>query len=113
MPLPRACQAALSVHLLNRGSWTLSLLHKDHKDVPEEHIPVEAVQNIGYSEAKYVCEGMLAATLQLHPDRFRAASVRLGQVAGSKTSGYWNTQEHVPFLFKSSQTLGKLPALGG
>jgi hypothetical protein len=39
--------------------------------------------------------------------------VRLGQVAGSKTSGYWNHMEHFSFLIKSSQTLKALPGFDG
>ena len=39
--------------------------------------------------------------------------VRLGQVAGSRTSGYWNPMEHLSFLVKSSQTLQALPKLRG
>ncbi|KAF4629229.1 hypothetical protein G7Y89_g8917 [Cudoniella acicularis] len=95
------------------GHYPLLPHHKKGDNIPEEYVPVEAVQNVSYSEAKYVCEGMVAATLQQHPSRFRATSIRLGQVAGSKVNGYWNTSEHVPFLFKSSQTLGKLPDLRG
>ena len=40
-------------------------------------------------------------------------AVRLGQVAGSKTSGYWNPAEHFSFLIKSSQTLKALPDFDG
>ena len=39
--------------------------------------------------------------------------MRLGQVAGSRASGYWNPVEHLPFLLKSAQTLRALPALTG
>jgi thioester reductase-like protein len=39
--------------------------------------------------------------------------VRLGQIAGSKTSGYWNPMEHFGFLIKSSQTLNALPDVDG
>lgn len=40
-------------------------------------------------------------------------SVRLGQIAGSSVSGYWNRMEHVSFLIKSSQTLHTLPDFDG
>jgi hypothetical protein len=40
-------------------------------------------------------------------------AVRLGQVAGSFTSGYWNENEHLPFLIKSSHTLKVLPKFEG
>jgi hypothetical protein len=40
-------------------------------------------------------------------------AVRLGQIAGSKTSGYWNPLEHFGFVIKSSQTLNALPDVDG
>ena len=77
--------------------------------VPEERISIESVLPNGYSDAKYACERMLDATLGQHARHFRAMSVRLGQVAGNSKTGYWNTQEHLSFLVKSSQTLRALP----
>ena len=86
---------------------------KGDKNVPEERMPIEAILPIGYADAKYVCELMLDETLHQYPDRFRTSTVRLGQIAGSKISGYWNPVEHLSFLWKSSQTLKKLPAFEG
>ncbi|KAI8632694.1 putative polyketide synthase [Xylariaceae sp. FL1651] len=77
--------------------------------VPEERMNIESVLPNGYGDAKFVCERMLDETLHLYPSNFRAMSVRPGQIAGSSTSGYWNSQEHLPFLLKSSQTLKALP----
>jgi len=77
--------------------------------VPEERVGIESVLPNGYGEAKWGCEWMLDLTLHQHPDRFRTMTVRLGQIAGSKTSGYWNPMEHLGFLVKSSQTLNALP----
>jgi len=37
----------------------------------------------------------------------------LGQVGGSKISGYWNPVEHLSFLFKTAQTIHQLPDLRG
>ncbi|KAI0159692.1 polyketide synthase [Xylariaceae sp. FL1272] len=42
-----------------------------------------------------------------------SAVLPLGQIAGSRVSGYWNPVEHLPFLIKSSESLGALPALRG
>lgn len=81
--------------------------------VPEERVGIESVLPNGYGEAKWGCEGMLDLTLHQHPDRFRTMAVRLGQIAGSKTSGYWNPMEHFGFLVKSSQTLNALPDMVG
>ena len=81
--------------------------------VPEERMTVESALPSGYSDAKLVCERILDETLYTQPDRFRAAAVRIGQIAGSKISGYWNPVEHLSFLIKSSQTLKALPDLKG
>lgn len=82
-------------------------------NVPEERMTIESVLPNGYGDAKFVCERMLDETLHKYPDRFRVMAVRLGQVAGSKTSGYWNPAEHLSFLIKSSQTLKALPDFNG
>ena len=81
--------------------------------VPEDRVGIDSLLPIGYADAKWGCERMLDETLHKHPHRFRATTVRLGQIAGSKTSGYWNPMEHFGFLIKSSQTLNALPDVGG
>lgn len=81
--------------------------------VPEERVSIESVLPNGYGEAKWGCEWMLDLTLHQHSDRFRTMVVRLGQIAGSRTSGYWNPMEHFGFLIKSSQTLNALPDMVG
>lgn len=81
--------------------------------VPEERVDIDAVLPNGYGDAKWGCERMLDETLHKHPEQFRTMAVRLGQIAGSKTSGYWNPMEHFGFLIKSSQTLNALPDLEG
>jgi len=82
-------------------------------NVPEDRMTIESVLTNGYGDAKYVCELMLDETLHKYPDRFRSMAVRIGQIAGSKTSGYWNPMEHLSFLWKSSQTLKALPNFDG
>lgn len=81
--------------------------------VPEERVEIDSVMPSGYGDAKLGCEKMLDETLHKHADRFRTMTVRLGQVAGSKTSGYWNPLEHFGRLIKSSQTLNALPDVDG
>ncbi|KAF2637343.1 ketoacyl-synt-domain-containing protein [Massarina eburnea CBS 473.64] len=81
--------------------------------VPEERASADSVLPNGYGDAKWGCEMMLDETLHKHPHRFRTMASRLGQIAGSKTSGYWNPMEHFGFLVKSSQTLGALPDVDG
>ena len=83
--------------------------------VLEEAMPVSSVLPNGYAEAKLVCERLLlrAATPGPHPGNLRPMVVRLGQVAGSRSTGYWNPLEHFPAMVKSAQTLGVLPGLQG
>jgi hypothetical protein len=88
-------------------------LHEGSPHVPEQRVTIEHVLPNGYGDAKFVCERMLDETLHKHSSRFNAMVVRLGQIAGSSTSGYWNENEHLPFLLKSSRTLRVLPKLEG
>jgi nucleoside-diphosphate-sugar epimerase len=81
--------------------------------VPEERVGIESILPNGYGDAKYVCERMLDETLHKFARHFRTMCVRLGQVAGSSKTGYWNPQEHLSFLIKSSQTLRALPDFKG
>ncbi|KAJ5770673.1 uncharacterized protein N7511_002724 [Penicillium nucicola] len=81
--------------------------------VPEERMEINSVLGNGYCEAKYVCERMLDATLHRYPQHFRVMTARLGQIAGSETSGYWNPIEHLSYLVKSSQSLHILPSFEG
>ncbi len=81
--------------------------------VPEDRVNIDALLPVGYAEAKWGCERMLDETLHKYPQHFRAMTVRLGQIAGSKVSGYWNPMEHFGFLIKSSQTLNALPDVDG
>ncbi|KAJ5964489.1 type I iterative polyketide synthase [Penicillium vulpinum] len=81
--------------------------------VPEERVNTESALPMGYADAKLVCEHMLDETLHRYPEFFRATSVRVGQISGSKLNGNWNPVEHLVHLIKSSQTLGVLPDLDG
>lgn len=79
----------------------------------EEPMSMAAVMPSGYNEGKWVCERMLTQTLRSHPNLFRAAVVRPGQISGSTTTGVWNPVEHFCFLVKSAQTLKAWPQLQG
>ena len=81
--------------------------------VLEERLPLTVALPNGYSEAKWVCERVLDATLYRFPLLFRASVVRPGQIAGSSTSGFWNPDEHFAFMVKSAQSLRVWPDLGG
>ncbi|OTB00230.1 hypothetical protein M426DRAFT_66280 [Hypoxylon sp. CI-4A] len=81
--------------------------------VPEERMEMKSVLPNGYCDAKFTCERILDETLHKYPNRFRTMSARLGQIAGSKVSGYWNPMEHFSFLVKSSKSLKVLPDFEG
>ncbi|KAF9698348.1 hypothetical protein EKO04_003885 [Ascochyta lentis] len=88
-------------------------IHTGSPHVPEQRVSIEHVLPNGYGDAKFICERMLDDTLHKYSSRFNVTVVRLGQVAGSSDSGYWNENEHLPFLIKSSQTLRALPKFEG
>ncbi|KAF3480536.1 polyketide synthase [Arthroderma uncinatum] len=77
--------------------------------VPERRVSMDSVLPPGYGEAKWVCERMLEETVHKHPTLFRAMAVRPAQIAGSSTSGVWNSVEQIPFIVKSAQSLGAWP----
>ncbi|KAL4940296.1 hypothetical protein BDV06DRAFT_230437 [Aspergillus oleicola] len=67
--------------------------------VPE--VPVDSVQclnPIGYAEAKLVCERMLEHARRDFADDMDINYIRMGQMAGSSATGYWNVNEHFPAL---------------
>ncbi|KXS94994.1 hypothetical protein AC578_1521 [Pseudocercospora eumusae] len=81
--------------------------------VPETSTTAHTALPVGYADAKIVCERMLEKTLRTLPERFRAMSVRIAQITGSRSNAYWNPVEHFSFLIKSSQFLKRLPDLQG
>ncbi|KAI1778853.1 putative polyketide synthase [Hypoxylon cercidicola] len=87
--------------------------HAKEPLVPEDRVRMDSVLPPGYGEAKWVCERMLDETLHKHPALFRAMAVRPAQIAGSSTSGVWNSVEQVPFIVKSAQSLGVWPNFRG
>ena len=68
---------------------------------------------IGYAEAKLVCERIVKRARDDYAEALEATSVRIGQLSGSKVTGFWNTDEHLAALLKSSVATDALPALEG
>lgn len=82
--------------------------------IPE--VPMESMDcanTIGYAEAKLACEWIVEQAIREHPDEVEACYVRLGQIAGARSTGFWNTTEHFPALVKSSLLARALPQLRG
>lgn len=69
--------------------------------------------NMGYAQAKWVCEQILTEAAKTRSDLLHPSIVRLGQLAGGMVSGVWNTNEHFPAILKASQIIGSLPELNG
>ena len=82
--------------------------------VPE--VPMSDVGTInpfGYGKAKFVCEKMLESAAATRGEAMEVAIVRVGQMSGSRDSGYWNPKEHFPSLVRLSQKVGALPGIRG
>ena len=82
--------------------------------IPETNISSTTYTNrIGYAEAKLVGERIVERARDDFAQYLEATSVRMGQMSGSKESGFWNSDEHIAALFKSSVAINSLPALEG
>jgi thioester reductase-like protein len=69
--------------------------------------------NIGYAQAKWVCEQILIEAAKTRGDLLHPTIVRLGQLTGGILSRIWNSNEHFPAILKASQIIGSLPELTG
>ena len=82
--------------------------------VPEIPMDNEKCSNpIGYAQAKLVCERIIGKAVHDYGAEVDATYVRVGQMSGSKKSGFWNADEHFASLLKSSQRIARLPKLEG
>lgn len=82
--------------------------------IPEIPMKDEQCTNkIGYAEAKLVCERVLERAAHDYADQIDVTYVRVGQMSGSGKTGFWNTDEHLAALIRSSQLIGALPHLNG
>jgi thioester reductase-like protein len=82
--------------------------------VPE--VPMEdsrCTNEFGYGKAKLVCEKMIENAARTHRNEMEVLCVRVGQVSGSRKSGFWNPNEHFPALIQFSQNVSRLPRIGG
>ncbi|KAL8994550.1 MAG: hypothetical protein Q9169_005514 [Polycauliona sp. 2 TL-2023] len=77
------------------------------------HDPERGPLAMGYAEAKWVCEQVVESAYNSLQSEMEPMIVRIGQLSGSQTSGYWSTKEHFAALVKASKTIGYLPDLRG
>lgn len=68
---------------------------------------------IGYAEAKWVGEKVMESAYLSSKVEVQPMIVRVGQLSGSNTIGYWSSKEHFPALVKAAQVLGRFPDLHG
>lgn len=85
----------------------------DAASVPEAAVEDEDTLDMGYGKAKLVCERIVADCAKRHRSLIEASSVRVGQVSASRDTGYWNEEEHVYAMVRSSQSVGCLPSMEG
>ncbi|KAH8754192.1 hypothetical protein F5883DRAFT_365116, partial [Diaporthe sp. PMI_573] len=69
--------------------------------------------NLGYSKAKLVCEHLLANAADDWHSEMEVSYVRIGQLSGAETNGYWNVKENFPVMVKLLQEIHAFPRLNG
>ncbi|KAL9098156.1 MAG: hypothetical protein Q9187_009718 [Circinaria calcarea] len=74
----------------------------------DPHVPLP----IGYAEGKWVCEKIIESASR-NSRSVESSIVRIGQLSGSKATGFWSPKEHFPTLVRASQAIGALPNLQG
>jgi hypothetical protein len=81
--------------------------------VPERPFGPAYTAEMGYAEAKWVCEELLMSATRMYGTRLRCCSARIGQMSGSERSGVWNEREHFPVMIRMSCVTKTLPRLPG
>ena len=69
--------------------------------------------SMGYAEAKWICEQVMESAFYTLPLELQPMIVRIGQLSGSLSSGYWSVREHFPTLVQTSLAIKQLPDLCG
>jgi len=81
--------------------------------VPECTFGPAYAAEMGYAEAKWVCEELMISATRMYDARLRCCSARIGQMSGSERSGVWNEREHFPVMMRMSCVTKTLPRLQG
>ncbi|KAL8730210.1 MAG: hypothetical protein Q9166_004186 [cf. Caloplaca sp. 2 TL-2023] len=88
--------------------------HYSASPVPETVLDDTSVPlPMGYSEAKWVCEKIVQSAHENLSADLTSALVRIGQVSGARSTGFWSPNEHIPFLVQMGKKLGTMPDLQG
>ena len=84
------------------------------RPVPEVTMDDPAVTlPMGYAQAKWVCEKVLESAFATLQGEVDPLILRIGQLSGAQSTGFWGCNEHIPALLKASQQIGTLPDLQG
>ena len=67
----------------------------------------------GYAQAKWCCEKVVESAQHTIPHELESVIIRIGQLSGSQTTGFWSQKEHLPALVKACQDTGAVPDLRG
>lgn len=81
--------------------------------VPELPIPSTSTLDFAYAEAKLVSERIVESAFQWLKSELQPSIVRIGQISGSQSTGYWTVKEHFPELVRACQRMGRFPNLEG
>ncbi|KAJ7584629.1 hypothetical protein C8J56DRAFT_1090464, partial [Mycena floridula] len=81
--------------------------------IPEAPVDAPSTVELGYAEAKWVCERLSVRANDLFHTRLRVSCIRIGQMSGAEGSGAWNIDEHIPIMVRASLALNALPELRG
>ncbi|KAF8199438.1 putative non-ribosomal peptide synthetase [Pholiota molesta] len=80
----------------------------DDGPYPEDIVlDAKCAMGMGYGESKYVAERILQTS------GFNTVSLRISQITGSPSNGFWATTDWVPILIKSSIAIGAFPSADG
>lgn len=111
----QGCKRSSRVRLLFASSIAVVRNFSDKTKVPETVMKSPAtVAPMGYAEAKWICEHMIAHAAQEFSQDIEPVAIRIGQLSGpEKSSGVWKTGEHIPALVKASHKVGAFPDLPG
>lgn len=103
------------VRLLFASSIAVVRNFSDGASVPEAVMKSPATTApMGYAEAKWICEHMIAHAAHEFGHDIDPVAVRIGQLSGPEDSaGVWKTGEHIPTLVRASHKIGAFPDLPG
>ena len=89
------------------------LNHDGPQQVPECSFGPAYSAEMGYAEAKWVCEELAMSAARMYDSKLRCCCARIGQMSGSEGTGAWNEREHFPVMIQMSRITNTLPLLQG